>query len=87
MSEKVKHYLILDSIGLAINIFVTMLLCYFCSLIEYAIIALILKLIVVFISVCIDIFITFFFLLYWWSDIKWTQCKQNFRRMKRKFHK
>ena len=32
----------------------------------------------------IDVFIVFFFLLYWWSDIKWTQCKQKARRLKRK---
>ena len=85
MSSKVQSYLILDSIGIAINTFISLVLCYFCSLISYDFIAIGLKIVVITFASLVNIFIVSFFLLYWWSDIKWTQCKQKAKRFKQKF--
>lgn len=85
MSEKVKNYLLIDSVGIAINVFITMILCYFCSFINYNIIEIIIKSVIIGISVIINLFVIFFFLLYWWSDIKWTECKQKAKRLKKHF--
>ena len=84
MSEKVKHYLFIDGIGIAINTFITIILLNICSLISYDVIEIIVKTVIIILSVFVDLFILFFFLLYWWSDIKWTQCKQKAKRIRRK---
>ena len=83
MSDKVKYYLRLDSIGVSINIFITFALYYICSFIPYDIIEIGLKIIIVGISTIINLVIAFFFLLYWWSDIKWTSCKNRARKIKK----
>ena len=85
MSDKVKHYMLIDGIGIAINTFITIVLCNLCSSIGYEFIEITLKLIIGITSILIDLFVVSFFLLYWWSDIKWTQCKQKARSFKRKF--
>ena len=81
MSDKVKHYLIIDTIVIAVNIFITSILIHLCSYITYEVLSIIVRTVLVILSVCVDLFITFFFLLYWWSDIKWTQCKQKAKKI------
>lgn len=85
MSDKVKHYLLLDGIGIAINTFIALVLFNFCSAISYDFIAITFKTLIIVLSSLLNIIIALFFLLYWWSDIKWTQCKQKARKLKRKF--
>lgn len=87
MSDKVKRYLILDGIGIAINTFFMIVLCHLCSYVPYDIVTTILNIIIVTVSVTIDLGIVFFFLLYWWSDIKWTKCKNKAKNLKHKFYK
>lgn len=82
MSDKVKHYLLLDSIGVSINIFICSVLCYACSFINYDIIELVLRIFIIGVSSLINLIILFFFLLYWWSDIKWANCKKRARQIK-----
>lgn len=85
MSAKVKHYLVIDSVGVAINTFVCLMLCHLCGMINQSIIEVILKIIVIGLGTIINLSILFFFLLYWWSDIKWTECKRKARNFKKKF--
>ena len=81
MSKKVKTALFTDTVGIAINIFITFILCALCDKISYDIIEIISKTIIIVISTIINIIITFFFLLYWWSDITWNNCKRKCRRV------
>ena len=85
MSDKVKHYLLVDGIGIAIHTLITLVLLHLCSYISYDILKIATKIIVITLSTCVYIFVTFFFLLYWWSDIKWTKCKQKARKLKKVF--
>ena len=84
MSSKVKHYLLIDGIGAAINTFIALALCSLCLHISYDVIRIIAISIIIIISSAINLFILLFFLLYWWSDIKWTKCKQKTKRIFRR---
>ena len=85
MSDKVKRYLLLDGIGIAINTFIALILYNSCSAISYDFIAITFKTLIIILSSLLNIIIALFFLLYWWSDIKWSQCKQKARKIKQKF--
>ena len=80
MSKKVRFYLILDFIGIAIAFCIRTLLCNaFADISEQFIQnGITIAVNIVFGIVCL--FIIFFFLLYWWSDRKWTNIKRKFKK-------
>lgn len=81
MSKKVLCYMILDIIGIAIAWEVRWFLCELvCNVQEQWLQTGFVVLInIAFFSVCM--FIVFFFLLYWWSDRKWTRIKKKIKKV------
>lgn len=80
MSKKVRFYMVLDLIGIAITVLVRTLLCSAFARISDQLIQSILVIAVNIVCVAICLFIVFFFLLYWWSDKKWTNIKRKFKK-------
>ena len=80
MSKKVRFYMMLDLIGIGITFLVRALLLGAANIITgpWLQIGLIFVINIATIAVCL--FIVFFFLLYWWSDKKWTNIKQRFKK-------
>jgi len=81
MSKKVLFYMTLDLIGIGITLLARAGLCNLVySQLSDQFICTILTLAVNIASIGICLFIVFFFLLYWWSDKKWTNIKQRFKK-------
>lgn len=75
MSKKVRNYLILDLIVMAVVTVVGLWLSGLCGGLSNRWIELILKVVINGIWIIFDLVFAFFFLLYWWSDVKWTKTK------------
>ena len=82
MSKKVLFYLVLDSLGIALTIFIGKWLCEMCDAVTNLWVSNGISLIINFLCACVTIFIIFFFLLYWWSDRKWSKIKRWFKNKK-----
>ena len=82
MSKKVRFYLILDLVGIGITLLVRAVLCGKLSGVSEPLLQSGFIIIVNVASVAICVFIVFFFLLYWWSDRKWTALKRKFKKKK-----
>lgn len=80
MSKKVRSYLIIDLIVMAIVTMAGLWLSGLCSMLTIKWIEIILKIVINGIWVVFDLIFAFFFLLYWWSDIKWTKTKKWARK-------
>ena len=80
MSEKVRFYLILDLIGVAITFVIRYLLVKAVLFIPEPLIQTILIIALNILTALVCLFILFFFLLYWWSDKKWTSVKKKWRK-------
>jgi hypothetical protein len=80
MSKKVRFYLILDLIGIGIALLIRFLLCRSFAVITELWIQGALCIAVNVICVAVCLFIVFFFLLYWWSDITWTNIKNKVKK-------
>jgi len=80
MSKKVRFYMLLDLVGIGITFLVRALLLGVAGMIavQWLYIGLVIVINIATIAVCL--FILFFFLLYWWSDKKWTNIKQRFKK-------
>jgi len=82
MSKKVLFYLVLDSLGIALTTFIGKWLCEMCDAVTNLWVSNGISLIINFLCACVTIFIIFFFLLYWWSDRKWSKIKRWFKNKK-----
>lgn len=80
MSKKVVFYLILDLIGVGITLFIRWVLCDAMTGVSDPFIKSVIMLTINGISIAVCLFILFFFLLYWWSDKKWANIKQKFKK-------
>lgn len=82
MSKKVLFYLMLDSVGIALTAFIGKWLCEMGDAVTNPWVSNGISLIINFLCACVTIFIIFFFLLYWWSDRKWSKIKRWFKNKK-----
>ena len=80
MSKKVKTALVWDLVVIAVITAIYLLLLHMAGYISHDTLNLALKIILSFVYIIADSIVLFFFLLYWWSDIKWTQVKQWAKR-------
>lgn len=80
MSKKVMFYMILDIIGIAIAWAVRYFLYELVRNVQeqWLRAGFVVLSNIAFFTVCL--FIAFFFLLYWWSDRKWTRIKKKLKR-------
>lgn len=82
MSKKVLFYLALDSIGIAITAALGKYLCKISDAVTTHWVSNGINLVINFLCVCVCVFIIFFFLLYWWSDRKWSRIKKRLKNQK-----
>lgn len=85
MSKKVLNYLIIDLIVMSLVTSVGLWLSGLCGSLSNQWIELVLKVIINGIWIIFDLVFAFFFLLYWWSDIKWTKTKRWARKTFKKW--
>ena len=84
MSKKVLFYLVLDSFGIALTAFIGKWLCEMSDAVTKPWVSNGISLFINFLCACVTVFIIFFFLLYWWSDRKWSKIKKRFKSEKLK---
>ena len=84
MSKKVVKYLIADLILMAIVTGIGLWLSHICPSFfgEYG--GFMLRFVISCFWIVFDLVMVFFFLLYWWSDVKWTHIKIKGRKMFKK---
>ena len=82
MSKKVFFYMVLDSIRIALSVFIGKWLCKMSDAVTNPWVSNGISLIINFLCVLVCIFIIFFFLLYWWLDRKWRRIKKRFENSK-----
>ena len=74
--------MMLDLIGIGITFLARFFLLQFDNMVTIPLIQLGLVIIINLITIAICLFIVFFFLLYWWSDKKWTKIQAKFKNRK-----
>ena len=80
MSPKVRKYLIIDLIVMAIVTGLCLWGSHLCGSFANEWIVLLLKIVINGIWIVFDLLFVFFFLLYWWSDVEWTKVKKWARK-------
>lgn len=75
MSKKVKKYLVIDLIVMGIVTVLGLWISGLCGGMSNEWVGIALKILVNGIWIIFDLIFVFFFFLYWWSDVKWTQIK------------
>ena len=80
MSKKVRFYMMLDLIGVGITFLARALLLYTTNMVTVPWLHVGLVIVINIATIAVCLFILFFFLLYWWSDKKWTNIKQRFKK-------
>ena len=80
MSKKVLFYMVIDSSAIGITLLIRALLCGAFSGVSEPLLQGVFMIVVNTVCIAICAFIVFFFLLYWWSDKKWTDIKRKFKK-------
>ena len=84
MNKNVQKALLTNCIIISILILMCTGLCLLTSSIPYYAITLILRIGIIGITGFVISIMIFYFLLYWWSEVKWDNCKYKYHSWKRK---
>lgn len=82
MNKNVIKALFISIIFISIITIISLWMCTLTMHIELLWLSSMIKFIIVWISIVIDMIIGYVFLIYWWSEVEWNNIKRAFRRKK-----